>query len=180
MLAVGLAVLALAAVSGALWVRLNASRSQNLPLASFIENDVSVNIWLERAGLGQAVLVATFTPTEQGYHLYSKDLPAKGVNGLGRPTRLDLTAFSALEAAGVLEDEPQAEPVTVLEGSPPLPVYPPGPVTLRLPVKLPDAPGWVDDLISVSYMTCSKTGCTRPVIGREVEIRVPGANTAWK
>jgi hypothetical protein len=71
-----------------------------IPLASFTENYVEVSIYLARSFEGNYHLSATFTPPG-GYHLYSKDIPVTGLNGLGRPTLLELTADSVLRAIGI-------------------------------------------------------------------------------
>ena len=68
----------------------------SLALASFTENYVSVSIQLEGNDKGEYFLSATFMPPE-GYHLYSKDIPITGVDGLGRPTLLELTEDSQLK-----------------------------------------------------------------------------------
>jgi hypothetical protein len=144
-----------------------------ISLASFTENNVRVSIYLHRNPHGGSYVAATFTPPH-GYHLYSKDIPITGVDGLGRPTLLELTSNSRMTALGYLNVnvKPQ-EPVFESGG---LPVYPPGAVTLSLPVELPPGKDWVDDEISVTYMTCGNGQCKPPVNGKIVAIRVPGAD----
>ena len=146
----------------------------NMPiqLASFTENDVSVSISLELPSAGNYYLAATFTPP-QGYHLYGKDMPVHGMNGLGRPTLLELTMTSQLKALGSLRENVSAEK----QYFPPneLPVYPPGAVTLSLPVKLPPGKNWVNDELKVTFMACSTNQCKPPLEGKIVSIRVPGA-----
>lgn len=142
-----------------------------LPLASFTESDVTVDIALEQDASGQVYLAATFTP-EEGEHLYSKDIPLTGVDGLGRPTLLELVPGSKLEAAGELTESVSA---LELDGSPGLLVYPEGPVTLRLAVTLPEGEGWFDEQVSVTYMACSGGTCCPPVVGKLVPVRVPGS-----
>ena len=144
-----------------------------LDLASFEEKDVAVQIGLEIDAAGQAWLAATFTPLEAGYHLYAMDTPRQGVDGLGRPTLLELVPGSQLQAAGPLTANLEPQPAEGEEG---LFVYPVGPVTLRLPVTLPPGMDWVDEQVSVTYMTCSGNSCSPPVQGRLVPIRVPGAD----
>jgi hypothetical protein len=143
-----------------------------LSLASFTENEVTVEIRLEQENGGQFFLAATFTP-EAGHHLYGKDLPAGGVDGLGRPTRLELVPGSGLVAAGELMESVSALPA---DEPPGLLVYPEGPVTLRLPVQLPEGGGWFDEQVSVTYMACTDGQCCPPVLGKLVALRVPGAD----
>ena len=147
---------------------------KSLSLASFTENSVNVSIRLTRAAEGYFLLEATFTPPRLS-HLYSKDLPAGGVDGLGRPTLLELSPASKLVALGTLIES--TSPIMQEFESLELPVYPVGAVTLSLPVALPEGTGWVDDEVSVTFMACNENGCKPPVLGRVVPISVPGAGS---
>ena len=145
------------------------------PLASFTQNSVQVDIRLERGADQQAVLAATYTPLEDGFHVYSKDLPRQGVDGVGRPTLLELAPGSKIQARGVLSES--AAPKSLNADNPVLMVYPAGPVTLRLPVTLPAGSAEVDDQVTVTYMTCNATECRPPVVAKAVTVRVPGAGS---
>lgn len=152
---------------------LDSSERPPISLAAFTENYVDVSIYLESDSTGNYSLSATFTPPD-GYHLYSKDIPLMGVDGLGRPTLLELTNESRIKANGKLTEsleaqEPNFEPKELL-------IYPPGKVTLRLPVILSLGNDWVDDSVKVTYMACNDNGCKPPVIQKIVLIRVPGAD----
>ena len=147
-----------------------------LTLASFTENSVTVTINLDLDTSGETWLAATFTPVEPDSHVYSKDLPRDGVDGLGRPTLLELVPGSQIQAVGPLTESIPADE-TDLEG---LLTYPVGPVTLRLPITLPPGDGWVEESVSVTYLTCGNGSCSPPVIGKIVSIRVPGANAIPK
>ena len=147
--------------------------TERLSLASFTANYVEVSINLERSSEGKYFLSATFTPPE-GYHLYSKDIPLTGIDGVGRPTLLRLTTTSALTARGAIMENrraqtPDFEPKELL-------VYPVGAVKLSLPVELPPGNDWIDDEVSVTYMACSASLCKPPVVEKIVAIRVPGAD----
>jgi hypothetical protein len=147
--------------------------SKSIALASFEENDVDVSIQLTQQSDGRYFLNATFTPPK-GYHLYGKDIPANGVDGLGRPTLLELTPNSSMKAIGPLTantdpQTPNFEPRELL-------VYPQGAVTLGLPVKLPAGDEWVKDEFSVTYMACNAGQCKPPVEAKIVQVRVPGAD----
>jgi hypothetical protein len=144
---------------------------KSYPLATSTGNFVTVTISLDRDAAGQAWLSAAFVPMEPQFSLYGKDLPRKGVNGLGRPTLLELVPGSRLQAMG-----PLSESVASKQGDGPagLLLYPPGPVTLRLPVGLPEVEGWFDDQVSVTYMACSGGICKFPVEGKRIPIRAPG------
>jgi hypothetical protein len=147
--------------------------SESISLASFTENYVEVSIDLEHSAEGNYVLSATFTPPN-GYHLYSKDIPRTGINGLGRPTLIELSSSSLMKATGTLFESvkaqaPDFEPKELL-------VYPIGAVTLSLPVELPPGDGWAEDELKVTYMACSASQCKPPVVAKNVSVRVPGAD----
>jgi hypothetical protein len=155
--------------------------SVSISIASFTENYVEVSIFLERNPAGNYSLSAKFIPPN-GYHLYSKDIPITGVDGLGRPTLLELTTDSQMKATGDLTEsvtakKPDFEPKELL-------VYPLGAVTLSLPVELPISNDGVEDEIKITYMACSASQCKPPVEEKIVSIRIPGAevleNNQWK
>jgi hypothetical protein len=143
------------------------------PLAVSTENFVTVTISLE-SDSGQVRLSAAFVPADHGFSLYSKDLPRTGVDGIGRPTLIELVPGSRLQAAGALSESVPAEPG---KGVPGLLLYPPGPVVLRLPVSLPEGEGWFDECVSVTYVVCSGGICKIPVEGKLIPIRVPGSDS---
>ena len=146
-------------------------RGESLQLASSAENDVKVVIALERTASDQFALSATFTPLVSGLYLYSKDIPKTGIDGLGRPTLLELPQDSKIEALGELMESipaqtPSVEPKDLL-------VYPPGEVSLSISVALPSGTCWVNEDVSVTYMACSEKGCKPPVIDKKIMVRVP-------
>lgn len=147
---------------------------QSLPLASLSQNYVEVRVSLEIDSDAETWLTATYTPLDAGAHLYALDLPPDGVNGVGRPTRLELPPGSPLQALG--------PPTALVEAAAQdsffsdLRVYPPGPVTLRLPVILPPGAAWVEAQVSVTYMACKGNACRPPVIHGLIPVRVPGAD----
>ena len=149
------------------------AKEERISLASFTASYVVVSIYLEANLPGNYALSATFTPPE-GYHLYSKDIPLTGINGLGRPTLLELTSGSLMESNGVLlesvkAETPAFEPRELL-------VYPVGAVTLSLPVDLPPGMDWVEDELAITYMACSASLCKPPVVGKIVPVQIPGAD----
>ncbi|MEW6405702.1 MAG: hypothetical protein AB1649_28255, partial [Chloroflexota bacterium] len=134
-------------------------------------------ISLTRYGPHDFALDAKFIPLETGLHLYSKDIPRTGVEGLGRPTLLELPETSKLAVLGDLIENvpaeiPDFEPKDLL-------VYPVGEVTLSIPVALPPGTGWTDETVSVTYMACSDKGCKPPVMGKAIQIRVPNSETGF-
>lgn len=119
---------------------------------------VAVAVTLVPLSGGQHSLQVTFSPRQAGFHIYSIDLPAHGVDGLGIPTRLsvrgDLTAVgmpTANRATRLLR--PAGLPTEI-------PVYPDGPVTFTVPVR---QTGAHQAEVMVSYGACSETTCLVPV-----------------
>lgn len=139
-------------------------------LASFTENDVTADIVLERDQAGQTWLAGTFTPTRAQFHLYSKDLPRDGLNGLGRPTLLEIVSMDGPAIVGpLIADRPISEYyIELLEQS--FPVYPDGAVTLRLPIELPNRKETTLTELSLTYMACSASVCLPPVIDKRVTV----------
>jgi hypothetical protein len=145
-------------------------KDETLLLNTFTKNSVTVSIYLERMQDGQDALVASFAPSEDA-HLYSKDIPRNGVEGLGRPTLLELTQNSQMQAAGTLIEGtpaqiPEFEPKELL-------IDPVGVVTLTLPVTLPTSEDWVDDEVSITFMACTDRGCKPPVENEVITVRIP-------
>jgi len=156
----------------ATFVSCTSAQSERISLASFTEHYVDVSIYLERDPEGKYLLSATFTPPD-GYHLYSKDIPISGADGLGRPTLLELTPNSLMKPTGTLIESVKAQ-VPVF-GPEALLVYPVGAVTLSLPVELPPGNGWVEDELQVTYMACSASQCKPPIVAKHVLVPIPGA-----
>ncbi|MFE3992057.1 hypothetical protein ACFXPW_10300 [Streptomyces goshikiensis] len=143
----------------------------------FTQNGVTVTLAVTGWKDAKGILTATFTPTEAGYHLYSTDLPADGVEGVGRPT-------SVTVAGGLAADGPASVDAEVLRINLPgvdseVPVYPDGPVTLTLPVRAEGEgeggarAGAAKALIG--YASCNaEEGCNIPVLDRPVILNVTG------
>jgi hypothetical protein len=145
---------------------------QTLQLATATENKVEVSISLTRSENGNFILSATFTPQLLDMHLYSMETPRNGVEGVGRPTLLELAEGSALKANGELTEDLAASQPPIEPGE--LRLYPAGPVTLNLPVLLPDGNDWVNDEVIVTYMACDDKGCHAPVQQKTIAIKIPG------
>jgi hypothetical protein len=142
-----------------------------LKLATSTENFVDVTVTLVRENGNQFFLSATFTPLESDLHLYSKEIPKRGVNGLGRPTLLELAKNSAIKANGELIEN--AAPQTPFSGPQEMLVYPAGAITLNLPVILPAGKNWLNEQVVVTYMACSGQSCRAPVEGKIISIQIP-------
>jgi hypothetical protein len=146
---------------------------QTLELATSAENKVEVTIALTRSEDGQFILSATFTPQLLGAHLYSKEIPRNGVDGLGRPTLLELAEGSVLKANGELSESTVSAQSSSIDPEG-LQLYPAGPVTLSMPVLLPNGNNWLNDEVLVTYMVCDGQGCRAPVQQKPIAIKIPG------
>jgi hypothetical protein len=145
---------------------------QTLSLATSAENKVDVAIALTRDEDGQFILSATFTPQLLNMHLYSREIPRNGVEGVGRPTLLELAEGSAIKANGEVTESIVSSQSSSFD-SEGLLLYPAGPVTLSLPVLLPDGNDWVNDEAIVTYMACDDRGCRAPVQQKSIPIKIP-------
>jgi len=126
---------------------------------------VTVSVTLLPGPGSQRELLVTFRPLQPGFHIYSVDLPAQGVDGMGVPTRV--TVRGGLTAVG----KPSANrairllQVTGLQSA--IPVYPDGPVTFTMPVR---RTGSHQAEVIVSYAACSEARCLMPVTGKAIRL----------
>jgi hypothetical protein len=126
-------------------------------LGGFSEAGVQVDLSLEQSDAAPCVLAARYTPLFEHFHLYDKDLPPDGVNGVGRPTRLDIS--SGLVATGELTADATTSDFKTEGVDGVLPVYPDSPITLHLPVSVA---GDGHARVIISYMACSAFTCLPP------------------
>jgi hypothetical protein len=138
--------------------------------ASYPDSHVSIAMRFEPASDSSGTLVATFTPDADGIHLYGAELPPEGIDGAGLPTLVKLTDH-AWRTTGPLVASMAAEPVTLAGFDEPFPIYPDGPVTLRLPVERTTASGDAAIGATVTFMSCTSSGvCYLPVRDQSVEV----------
>jgi len=150
-----------------------AQPNQPIPLASVTEHGVTVEIMLKRDQGEQPILEGIFTPTGEDFHLYSKDLPRNGIQGLGRPTLLEVISTDSIQPTGSLtadqgETSEYYEPLNLG-----LPIYPAGPVTLQLPIQIMTADAEIAAELSITYMTCKAGVCLPPVDDKRVSVVIP-------
>ena len=143
-------------------------------LHSFVENYVKVDIVVEKDAVGNMILASTYTPTKAGFHLYSKDLPKDGIDGAGRPTLLEIIQMKNMRATGQLFADQPIKNHYVEGFSEPFPIYPDGPVTLRLPIQTENSVGGsIQVQIAVTYMACSSQGrCLPPIVEKQVRVEI--------
>ncbi|MEU5982559.1 hypothetical protein [Streptomyces sp. NPDC047434] len=135
-------------------------------VTEFNENGVTVRLSVSDWKASAGTLVATFTPDDAGFHLYSTALPADGIDGVGRPTELRTSGTVAAAGEPTVDAPVRTIEVPGVRGA--VPVYPDGPVTVTLPIRA-TAPGRANVL--VGYASCSSTeGCTIPVADRAVPL----------
>lgn len=137
------------------------------PVEQF-EESAGVRFALSAARLDAewAVLRGAYVPAEAGFHLYSKDMPMEGIDGTGRPTRLEVLE-GASQTGTVLSDR---EPHDLKQFDQVLPVYPEGPVTLY---RLVRAPTGATVTAEITYMSCSAETCNAPVERHPMQIAIP-------
>jgi hypothetical protein len=142
---------------------------------SMEQSGVRVEIVFSGADRGE--VVAVFRPLDAGFHLYGPDLPREGIDGAGRPTLLELAPDSAWHATGNVIADPETTLLSLPSFDRPFPVFPDGPVTLRLPIErdaaATGAHGDTVLTVSVTYMACSSSGrCLAPVIDQALTVPI--------
>jgi hypothetical protein len=148
--------------------------ARDWPLSEITEHDVTVSLKAVVDDAGQTWVEGRFTPTRDGFHLYAKDLPRDGLSGIGRPTLLEVPPDGPLSARGALVADQTPEPLHVDALNLTFPVYPAGPVTLRLPVTV--RPGRNRQaILSLTYLACSDSVCLAPVSRKPVVVNLPDA-----
>ena len=153
------------------YLRLWSPKKKWQSLHEFSEEGARVEIMLEKDSEGQPWIAAAFRPLEAGAYVYGKDMPADGVDGLGRPIRLSIVSTGGMQPAGTAIADRVVEDKKIETLNQIIPQYPPGPVTLRFPVTLPSAAGSAELL--VSYMVCGATTGCQPPVERRVMVSVP-------
>ncbi|WP_328965070.1 hypothetical protein [Streptomyces virginiae] len=145
-----------------------AAAKASAPTTTFTENGVTVTLSVADWQASKGTLTAVFTPEKKGFHLYSTELPPTGIEGVGRPTSVDVTGV--LKTDGKLTAAADVRSISVPGVDAPMPVYPDGPVTTTLPVR---ADGNGDATVLLGYASCSaKEGCTIPVADHPVHLRL--------
>lgn len=68
------------------------------PTTRFTENGVTVTLSVSDWHASKGTVTAVFTPERKGFHLYSIDLPATGIEDVGRPTAMAVSGSSRRRA----------------------------------------------------------------------------------
>lgn len=103
------------------------------------------------------VLQVRFAPPK-GFHIYSLRMPAGGVQGIGIPTRV--VVGGGLTKSGPATTDVPTRPLRIAVLGVVLPVYPDGPVVIRVPVA---RTRHGEPRVVVSYGACSADRCLAPV-----------------
>ncbi len=168
---IGSLVLIVAALAIAGDVTLGFDEHRPLTLWQAAAHDVEVKIYILKDPSGQLRLTGSFKPTRPGFSLYSKDLPKNGLQGLGRPTLLEVNRSGSIMITGALEADQPVQNIYVNALGLTFPVYPAGPVELSLPFKLTGKSAFME--LSITYMACSDSTCLAPVIDKHASIQIP-------
>ena len=135
------------------------------------DSGVKVTFTLSKGEDGERWLQANFAPMDEGYHVYSKDLPEEGIDGIGRPTLLELSKHEAISDVGKLAADKKVHNLASPLNADGFPVYPDGPVTLTLPFFLKAEDNATSEATAkVTYMACTKTSCKAPVEDKAVKL----------
>ena len=153
------------------YLAISSAEGRPQPVWASTQNEVEVKISILKDSSGQLRLSGTFTPTRPGFYLYGKDLPKDGLQGLGRPTLLEVTKSGSIKMKGALEADQPIENIYMNALGLSFPVYPAGPVTLSRPFELTGNSAFME--LSITYMACSEKTCLPPVIDKHVYIQVP-------
>lgn len=143
------------------------------PVYQFAKYGVTVHVYLDRDAEGQLQLTADYVPEEADMHVYGLSLPKEGIDGVGRPTLLEVMAGD-LVVNGDLTANVEASDHEFPTFAEPFPLYPDGSVTLSLPVALAEDADLSQVELSITYMACSSEGvCKPPVTDHRFTIEVP-------
>lgn len=124
----------------------------------FPVNRAHLSVSAQATGANDAVVEVTFSPTVPGGHLYGTTMPRTGIDGAGRPTLVELASGAWSVAGPAAESVPAHE--QVLPGfSAPFPLYPDGPVTLRLPIHRASADAGSSARVILTSWSVRRAGC---------------------
>ena len=135
-------------------------------LQEFVNLGVRVTLCMDDDLNGQPLLRALFSPTDRGFHVYSKDLDPNRTGGVGLATQLELLPNPAVKTVGQLFADVTPEHREGVD------VYPEGPVQLRLPIQFVQGRTNVPAQVAVSYMACNSNICLRPVKRKIVDVQL--------
>ncbi|MER8188319.1 hypothetical protein [Kitasatospora sp. NPDC094015] len=140
------------------------------PTVRFDDSGVTVTLTAHDWSAAGGTLDLDLAPDESGFHLYSTDLPADGVDGVGRPTAVRVDGV--LAAPEPLAVRAEVRRITLAGSDTPVPVYPDGPVHATLKLR---ASGRGSATVYVSYAACGEAkGCLMPVLDHPVVLTVDG------
>ena len=144
----------------------DATFTERARLSEFATSGVRVAFFLESDSRGLPLLRATFTPTDHGFHLYSKDLDPKTTGGVGMPTRLELLPHSSVRVSGLVFSDVSPQSHRFAEFT--VDIYPDGPVALRLPIEFFGEDTCIAAQVAVSYMACKTDGVCLRLVERQI------------
>jgi hypothetical protein len=136
--------------------------AQSEGLGRFELSGVAVEVSYTPEGPSGQAITVRFDPGD-GFHLYAASMPAGGIDGIGRPTAVDITGGDLIAAGPMAVDLP-VELLDVEGVGQPLPVYPDGVVPVSLPVTSADGREPLVVQLAVTYMACSSDGGCRPPV----------------
>ena len=110
-------------------------------------------------------VVVTLRPDAAGFHVYSLDLPADGIDGIGIPT--NVRVGGRLTQTGPARANRPVRQLHYAALGIDLPVYPDGTVSISVPVA---SRGSTPAVVIVSFAACSDARCDVPVRDSRLEL----------
>lgn len=136
--------------------------AQRFVRAGGVAVTIAVRAWDGHRG----ILAVTLTP-KPGFHLYSINFPARGVDGVGQ--RTDVNLVGAIRRTGPLEVALPVDQLRIPGVHGLLAVYPPEPV--QVIVHIHKAAGSSATVVA-SYAACSAATCLPPVLHRQIRFHL--------
>jgi cytochrome c biogenesis protein CcdA len=142
---------------------------------------VAVSLAMERLSPGRGVLISTLTPRNDdggGWHLYGSGLPRDGLEGIGRPTLVELPEGGPLRALGPASSPTATTEQVVAALNLRIPLFVAGPVILRQDIAWDPAAEPLRTRVLVTAMSCNAETCHLPLEREPVELLLGGATGA--
>ena len=117
----------------------------------------------------------SFAPSDPGFHLYGKDMPAGGVKGVGVPTRFEFAPQPAIKVAGPTFSDVPPKDVHIKELGVTVPIYQEGPVTLRIPIEFTTPDQEITARFHFGYMACKTDGVCLRVVNETLDVKIPAS-----
>jgi Disulphide bond corrector protein DsbC len=164
-LAIG-AIFAAGVVTAVVLLQADRARAGAIQL-DFPVNRAHLSVSARATGPDDAEVEVTFSPTVPGGHFYGTTMPRTGIDGAGRPTLLELAEGEWLVSGPVVASV-AAHDQSLPGFNTSFPLYPDGPVTLRLPIRRTTPGAATPARLALTFMVCTSSGVCFPPVERSV------------